>query len=226
MDESIYRDALAVELGGETEASAGSGRVDIVVRGDESEGTPDLLVEVKSADDLIKALGQWVSYPLRWHRPCQFRIHLILSANRLTRNRQLKLIDEHRPVFDGKVKLSTVVERLDLPNSYKILGHEVTRQAPFSEIRALVDQVRNDSLDVGGLTAEAQSLLLELARAWRSDVLRVSVGEFRSGIVVYGHRASHLQPSVVPVNDAIRAWLRREHYRWLSVPMCVGVSPE
>jgi hypothetical protein len=205
MYERIYRDALAIKSGGKTEVAVGSDRIDIVVYGDES---PDTLIEVKQASQLRTAIGQVRSYGARWQNPSSLRIHLLLSADRLQRNKEARRIDEHLSSGELEgISLTSEVIRADLPKCYSIAGHEFPLANPSAAISAHVASIREDFQLAGYLGPESSRFLAALRR----EPLPDSGDDARIKAI---HAADAL----------IADWLRWEHYHWVSAPLPITVG--
>lgn len=237
--EHIYSDALALRMKGRREVLVGSSdRVDVFVPGCLMPGGEgDLLIEVKRAAAVRDAIGQVNSYAARWPSVCRRAIHLIYSANRLQRLQEVRRVDEHRRSgeFDG-IQVSSEIERTDLPDAYQLAGLSIPRGgATSATIQGHVKQIQVDFLVSGYLYPAHRDVLMHLAQAWmkeRHDASVISItpsvghghpaGGGRDFMMVMVHGAG-IDSIHLPVAEAISAWLRREHWRWLSAPQSLGV---
>lgn len=232
---NVVRDAIAMRLGAKTEVSIGAthDRVDVVVFGGDDE--PDLLIEVKPAHQLGQGIGQINSYAARWPKPCKKQLHLFQAGRGLSPAGQRRRVDEHRrsgELDDIQVTIEQGDPASRLGSCYEIAGVKFDLVAPQQSIAAHVASIGNDFLLAEYLAPAHRQFLLELAQAWRHPKSCTGITAIASAtptgqpaMVVLVHGAPLLTP--LPVDEAVRSWLRLQHYRWLAAPVfptAVGVS--
>ena len=224
--EHIYRDAIAVRLGGRVEIPVGRDSIDVLLTHNSGNDVPisHEVIEVKYAADLRTAMGQVVSYSRRWARAnpndaVTRHIHLITSASPRDAAKESARIREHQDALaEDCSQLTTVRERPDLQPIYVAGGIEF---ASRKAIERYAKKVKSDFLIAEYLSSAHYAFLLSLGSAWRQIEYGKPATEISASAVdVHGvGMMMSVHGRQVSIGDCIRPLTMLTHYELLSMPV-------
>lgn len=224
----VYRDALAVKLGGWVNEPIGAmgDRLNVVVER-RDRGICEIW-EVKYAGvNMRTGMMRLDDADWRYDTPLERKLclQLILSADRMQNKREVERINEHRPHWERSgIEIQLLRER-KLPDTYYVAGIDYPDRGRILDECELI--AKRFLASAGFVRMQDFDFLLDLAdgycqRSHKCRAKRVSMREVERGVVfVVETNQGTKYPSAV---EMVRAWMELTHYGWIYGSVSVEAS--